>query len=678
MPSRSGAVPTPRAPIRGALITQSALVAAISLRWTFGVTPDRWVDDHCAGGVGYDSPGVLHTALHDFVERTPIAALDARFDLWIFAAVICLSVIVCRGGLSLFRGPSRALASVIAALLASESAWAIVTSNDSPPVTTLANLLFSIITMLGVFAIIQALVRHGKVTGRAFVHTIAAAMWLALIDVHAGIIMGGLLIAAAVTRRFKGKRRSVSPIPWKTVLLLGGFASLVVVATSWLEPRWMSPLFDAPAPAQIHVESLRHAPPGFLPRLYLPAWALLLVLIAPLRWRGGLTMIVITTASIIVTCRGEPIAGGLPAACLLSVCAGGWIWLAGTFTRNVPLAQTFASVAAVGLLLWANLGAAWTDGARLQRPTTSLLRLVERGLAAPRDVVFLVHPSVRAQLQHLQRRHGVRPDLVIRSVDDFSDETLVPAVVSWNAAGQRLLSDSFSLEGRWDARWAIESGPLYWFIFDGERVRQAPSIASHTSLVDLALEARPPFALMQLERARYRRSLGRYELAGRSLAIIDPELMGISTAVAAAEQTRIPSNHATMLRAPTTAPHSWPLKKIVHESNVEAGDLLFHLGSIEQGELVLYRAGLDGASRAWSPLLSWLSVSGQRERTNAIYAQLMSLPGGMCEALRVLTSSPQAAIFRLPSVEALFESAALERCDRVEVFSAKLLSLARK
>ena len=85
-----------------------------------------------------------------------------------------------------------------------------VNATFTDPATALTHRGFSVVTMLGVFAIVQALVRHGKVTGRAFVHTTAAAITLALIDLHAGTVLGGLMISGAVTRRFKGRRRSVS------------------------------------------------------------------------------------------------------------------------------------------------------------------------------------------------------------------------------------------------------------------------------------------------------------------------------------------------------------------------------------------------------------------------------------------------------------------------------------
>jgi hypothetical protein len=486
------------------------------------------------------------------------------------------------------------------------------------------------------------------------------------------------MISGAVTRRFKGRRRSVSPIPWPTVLILSVMAAAVVIVAAWDHPPWMSSEFVSATHVHLQPERLLHPPVGFPPRLYLPACALLIVLIAPLRWRGGLTIIVITTACIVVTCRGEPLGGGLPAACLLSVCAGGWIWLAGTITKNVALARVFSAVASVGLLVWAEVGAPWTDEARLARPIASLPRLVERGLAAPRDVALVMNPSVRAQLRHLQRTHGVRPDLEIVSPDDIQDDALISAVVSWNNAGQRILSDSFSLGGRWDPLWAIESGLLYWFIFDSERALTAPSISSTTSLKDLPPTSRALFALMLLERARYRRSLRRYELAGRSLEVIDPALLGLSTIAAAAERTRIPSNYTTMLTPIPTEPQSWSLDALIQESHVEAGDMLFHLGSLEQGETILYRAGLDGTSRAWGPLLRWLAVSGQRDRTRVLYSQLMSLPEGTCAALGLLTRGPHAEVIGIPDVETLLEAASLASCDPAEVFAAKLLALTRR
>ena len=131
----------------------------------------------------------------------------------------------------------------------------------------------------------------------------------------------------------------------------------LVGAAAWNHQTWISSEFVSQGHLYVQPERSLQPPVGFPPRLYLPACALLIVLIAPLRWRGGLTMIVITVACIVVTCRGEPLGGGLPAACLLSVCAGGWIWLAGTITKNVPLARVFSAVASVGLLVWAAVGA---------------------------------------------------------------------------------------------------------------------------------------------------------------------------------------------------------------------------------------------------------------------------------------------------------------------------------
>ncbi|MGB1700935.1 MAG: hypothetical protein ACPHRO_13335, partial [Nannocystaceae bacterium] len=395
----------------------------------------------------------------------------------------------------------------------------------------------------------------------------------------------------------------------------------------------------------------------------------------PLRWRGGLTMISITFATLVVTRGDALLGGGLPAVCLLSVCAGGWIWLAGTITTNTGLARVFAVVSTLGLLWWGEVGNTWTTPTT--RPTASLSRVVERGLAAPRDVVLMTHPTVRADLEHQQRAHGVRPDIEVVVATALSDEVLVPMVVAWNTTGQRVLSDSFDLEGRWDARLAIESGMLYWFIFDAERVMQAPSIASTTALHDFPPSARPAYALMQLEKARYRRALGRYELAGRSLSIIDPELSGLATATATAERTKMPSNIATMLTSPPTPPAQWSLRRVVQESAIEAGDLLFHLGNLKQGESVLYRAGLDGAGRAWSPLLRWLAVSGQTDRANTLFAQLVELPNGPCEALQVLMDHHSAAVESLPSAEALLDSRVLDVCGAANVIAAQLSALAQ-
>ncbi|MGB1700341.1 MAG: hypothetical protein ACPHRO_10325, partial [Nannocystaceae bacterium] len=277
MTPRNAAARRPGLPTSIAPFAHIALVAAISVRWMFGVNPQGWLDDRCAAALPFDDPGILGAAFRHFAAHSPIGTADTRGDVWIFLAVILLGVVVCRGALSLFRGPSRILGAVVAGVLATESCWPVVTSNEHSPLTTLTWLAFTIISMVGVFSIVRALVQHGKVTGRAFAHTVAASLWLVLIDVQAGVVLGGLLMAAAVTRRFKGTRRSVSPIPWKTVLLLVGFAILIAVPTLLRDPTAGERLLHATNPVRLDLDGLRSSPAGFPARLYLPACALLLV-----------------------------------------------------------------------------------------------------------------------------------------------------------------------------------------------------------------------------------------------------------------------------------------------------------------------------------------------------------------------------------------------------------------
>lgn len=616
--------------LRGAHIAQVVVAVAIAVRWGLGLTPEAWAIDDCLVHTPrLDGRAPLLGSLHRLVEQTPLADLGARYALWHAVAAAGLATLVCRTAYSLFRGPGRALASIVAGLLAGESLTAL-DGSDTDPTSALAAYLFTMVMLAGISAPVNALVHHGKVTGRAFTLATAAGLLLVVIDPRGGIPLGALLIALVLSRRFKSRRRSVSPIPWSAAGAITALAVVIALGARFERGAWdflpgAWPTYD------IDLEGINDAPLGFPPRLLWPSIALLWMLVLPLRWRGGLTMIIFTSVALWLRADGRWIAEGLPAACLASICAAGWIWLAGSVPKTPGRGLATACLGVIAMIVWGQPLVSWRDAASQARPAAHVHHLVAQGLAAPRDVALLHDDDLRAILRHHQQVHGYRPDLMVLDPRDMSDRELLERALSWASNSQRILSDSFSCAGRWDPAWAVESGPLYWFVFDAERAAQAPSMASRTNLDDLSLRDRLRLAPLLLERARFRHAVDRPELAARTLASIDASLGRLPRAVRAASDTKMPSKVRTQLDVARLPRHLTTWADIERHAATMAGDLLFHVGDLEGGERLLYTAAAQQQrTDAWLPLIAWWRASGRHQRVDSLITQMLEDPETRC------------------------------------------------
>ena len=480
-------------------------------------------------------------------------------------------------------------------------------------------------------------------------------------------LCGVPLMAVASLRRCRSRRRSVSPVPWSgvaAILVVGGLSALAawVGATGSLSAS--SPWTPVPS-LSLELPPFARGPAGFPTRLLWPAYALLVVLLLPLRWRGGLTMAALTLLSVSLHVDGELIGRGLPGATLLAMCAAGWIWLAGSVasTASQPRhGQVYACLAVGALVLWASPRVPWAPRAAPLRPERELLEITLQGLAAPRDVALITDATLRARLVEAQRVDGVRPDVTIHDPGTMTDTELLRRSLTWAAEGRRIVSDSYDLGGRWPPGWAVESGPLYWFVFDAERAASAPAMLATATVDSLAPDTAGAYARMLLERARFRQAVGRPGLAARALATIDDELGQLPLAVELASQTRMPSDVASLSRLPPGLSGLPARAAVSNAAWLCAGDLLFHVGDLDGGETTLLEATPSLPGPAWSVLLGWLQRSGQLARARAMLDSLLESESDACANIEAVLDATPPGAAALTALTQLADTPRLRGC----------------
>jgi len=271
------------------------------------------------------------------------------------------------------------------------------------------------------------------------------------------------------------------------------------------------------------------------------------------------------------------------------------------------------------------------------RPRLRLDRFVERGLIAPGDVLLLNDEEIRDALLRARRHEGWRPDILVVDPDDYIEQDLRLEAFAWVADGRRVLSDSFTVGGRWEAPWAIESGPLYWFVFDVQRAVEQdfefdPPLAGR---IDPRVEAY--IARSRLERARYRRAIRQPSM---SLHALEPWSHGDedwATAVRTAEALRLPADVQSELPRPGRLPgqdlHALSDSPLV---DAEVGDMLYQLGDHETGTALLLRAGSRGYLAAYGTLVRWELRAGELGVARQHLRQMADDPALHVELLQLL------------------------------------------
>jgi hypothetical protein len=130
------------------------------------------------------------------------------------------------------------------------------------------------------------------------------------------------------------------------------------------------------------------------------ALALVVLLVAPLGWRGGGLLLALMAAGLIVADLRGPLLPAPMMLVLVAVTACGWIWLAGSVRVDrrwvATLGAGVATLAMLGLLAASFVPV--SEPVAQRRPERSLLALHQRGLIAPGDVLLVPRPLARQRL----------------------------------------------------------------------------------------------------------------------------------------------------------------------------------------------------------------------------------------------------------------------------------------
>jgi hypothetical protein len=340
------------------------------------------------------------------------------------------------------------------------------------------------------------------------------------------------------------------------------------------------------------------------PALQGPALALLVLVVALLRWRGGGLVLMAAIAAVAVGC--VPVA-----LVVVAVAACGWIWLAGGL-RARWLARGAVAVVSLGVLaLTARVAGPRVDAPiAARRPEHAMIAVIQRGLVAPGDVLLAHDPWLVAAFAAARRDEGVRPDVVLVAAGDIDPARLSDLLAAWRAEGRRVLSDSFSYAGRWQAAWVLDSGPLFWLVGGADLgERSFTDLHAYTpDLEDPELDPdeRARWERLHLERVRHRRALGRHDAAALALPLDEDGRAEVAQRVHLAELSRLPAVAGSEL-----GPAAWAIAAPPASSLAEAGDLLFALGDGEAGAGFLERAAAAGASEAFGALARWYLRAGE-------------------------------------------------------------------
>ncbi|HEY0138466.1 MAG TPA: hypothetical protein VGB85_30480, partial [Nannocystis sp.] len=479
------------------------------------------------------TPGPLGGLWDALWLALPVGERGARGDLAVLLAILAVAAAAGVLAFRLYRGTGRGAAAfatvpVCAALLLG---WA------HEDVAAPAPLGFTLLATLGLAAVIDGRVRGrgpGPATGlRGATATIAAALlWPRVGPAWAAVVLTYMAWSAG-------------RLGWR------GISVVAVIAIGLAYVTW-------PAGQDLRlVMDLGPVSRSTGPALLDLALALAVLLVAPLRWRGGGLLLALVLAGLLLGDRSGPVVPMPALLVLLAVAASGWIWLAGSVRRRwvARLGVVVATMAILGLVAAGFVPVAEPVAAR--RPEASLLALHQRGLLAPGDVLLAHDPWLAAAFAAAQRDEGVRPDVELHAVASVDPARLSERLAGWARAGRRVLSDSFNYAGRWQAAWALDSGPLFWFIGTaGAGDRDFTDLREHSpgpALATLAPAERARWERLHIERARHRRALGHFDEALLALPFDDDTLAALAQRLQLAKLSRLPAISGSELGA-----GAWP------------------------------------------------------------------------------------------------------------------------
>lgn len=593
---------------------------------------------------------------HGWARSMGAVELAVRLDVLAGLLVILNASVAILAARALFRGSGRWLAAAAAGPLCALGLvrWTLaVGAADAVP-----GLVVSALATAALWSVVHARVHVGGVTPVATARALAAVSAIALVSLRAAGPLALLVVAMAAATAARRSRAHLAdgdaPSASQSALAPRRWSRWVVVAAIGVAPalaamvvlfvlRGPSPGTD---PTTLHLAWPRSdalagaAADG----LVYPAAALLLLLIFVLRWRGGPWLAAWALLPVVVFDGDGPLIPHAVVAVVIGVATAGWVWLAGQVARGRhPWAGMASLTAAVGLLGFgytfgpSSVPAAVPEPVGAARPTGSLVSLYARGMLAPGDIV-VVHD--RWLLEALYDRRGVsgwRPDVALLDGHTIGSAEIEALSLDWRGTGRRVVSDSHTLGGRWDASWAIDSGPLFWFIGDHD-----PSDRDFTDLAPLSpelgergIEQMRRWTRLAVERSRYRRAVAEPQPALAALPLDERRYRGLVTRLQLAQSASSDAAAGSELPAqiPGTTGTPAPDDAIVM---AEAGDLLFAHGEQQRASELLIAAANDGYAPAWGALARWQLRSGATGAAKATMAAIAGAPALRGQALAVL------------------------------------------
>ncbi len=584
--------------IAGGLVVAAVLVAASPL-------PDSFVAS-AEPMIVVPTPGPLGALWDALVLALPVGERGARDE---FAALLLILAVAATAGLlasRLYRGTGRGAAAFAAVPVCAASLlpWSREAGADAP-----AALGFTLLATLGLVAFVGARVRGRGASAamwlRGGVATIAAAVlcprigpaWAAVVFAYAAWTTGD-------ARRTP--RRGLVTLAAAMLVVLWG------VLSTCPEGHDLRLLLDLGPVSRWSGVALLDL-----------ALALTLLLIAPLRWRGGGLLLALLIAGLTIGDRGGRLLPAPATLVLVAVTGCGWIWLAGSVrVRWVALLGVVAATAAIlGLVAVRFVPASHPVAA--VRPEASLLALYQRGLIAPGDVLLAHDPWLAAAFAAARRDEGLRPDVTLYAVASVDPGRLSDHLSGWARAGRRVLSDSFNYAGRWQPAWALDSGPLFWFVGTaGAADREFTDLREHSPELSTLVPAdRARWERLHLERARHRRALGHPDEALLALPFDVETLAALAQRLQLARLSRLPAVDGSEL-----GPGAWPAAAPPASALAEVGDLLRALGDGAAGTQRLEEAAGQGVPEAFGALARWQLRAGEEEAARGTLELIAATP----------------------------------------------------
>jgi hypothetical protein len=307
-----------------------------------------------------------------------------------------------------------------------------------------------------------------------------------------------------------------------------------------------------------------------------------------------------------------------------------------------------------------------------RRPVRNVVRGLERGLVAPGDGLFAFGPWASDLIQ-LQRSEGFRPDVDIVAAKHVSDREQLQHMMQWDAAGRRILSDSFDGGSGWTPTLVVDSGPLFWLVGRGaDEDREFTDLTRfEPQWSELDPDERRRWGLVALERARFRRALGEPEAALDALPLSEKRTQGLVTRLQLSRRAGPDTGRRSEV-PPLPPGAAWDARA---RFIAEAADIMYEHGEhARAAELFAEASTLDPQIGALGALARWQLRAGESKAAAETLGYLAAEPQHHGEALDVVAWTLRRqrwldAQLALEGLETSSDHAALEVAARVRLLS---------